>query len=122
MIEIDRMALVLQPKEAFIAWLKEIHKEEFAKEEGSEELTMLTEPSVILIPVIEDDEAFENYIKLHYAAWLAYEFGSWCENEQEWPEQRDLEAFQEYFDVHVHSIVIDNVSDEYIMQGNTTLQ
>lgn len=122
MIEIDRMALVLQPKEAFITWLKEIHKEEFAKEEGSEKLTMLTEPSVILIPVIEDDEAFENYITLHYASWLAYEFGSWCENEEEWPEQRDFEAFQEYFDVNVHSIVIDNVSDEYIMQGNNTLQ
>lgn len=122
MIEIDRMALVFKPKEAFIDWLKEIHKEEFSKEESLSEMTMVTEPTVVLIPVIEDDEMFEEYIKTNYPGWLNYEFSSWCENEDEWPEQRDLEAFQNYFDIHVHSIVIDNASDNYIMQENTTLQ
>jgi hypothetical protein len=122
MIEVDRMALIFQPKEAFMNWLKDIHKEEFSKEESTSEMTMVTEPTVILIPVIEDNDMFNEYIKTHYSSWLAYEFASWCENEDEWPEERDLAAFQEYFDVHVHSIVIDNVSDEYIMQANTTLQ
>ena len=122
MIEIDRMGLIFQPKKAFIDWLKEIHKEEFSNDDNLSEMTMVTEPTVVLIPVIEDDEVFDEYIKTHYFEWLTYEFSSWCENEDEWPEKRDLEAFQNYFDVHVHSIVIDNASDDYIMQANTTLQ
>lgn len=117
MIEIDRMALVFQPKKSFIDWLKSI-----AEGDDLSEVTMITEPTVVLIPIIEDEDEFNDYIKANYTGWLNYEFASWCSKEEDWPEQRDLEAFQSYFDIHVHSLVIDNLNDEYVAHENVTLQ
>ncbi len=122
MIEIDRMALVFQPKKAFIDWLKSITEGGFEEGDSLSEMTMITEPTVVLIPIIEDDEAFNEYVLTHYLGWLTYELSSWSTNEDEWPEGRDLEAFQNYFDINVHSLVIDNVNDNYMMQENTTIQ
>lgn len=117
MIEIDRMALVFQPKKQFIDWLKSI-----AEDDDLSEVTMITEPTVVLIPIIEDEDEFNDYIKENYSRWLVYELSSWCSKEELWPKAQNLEAFQSYFDIHVHSLVIDNLNNDYMLNANTTLQ
>ena len=117
MIEIDRMALVFQPKKEFIDWLKSINEED-----DLSGMTLITEPTVVLIPIIENEDEFNDYIKENYSRWLDYELSSWCSKEALLPKKRDLEAFQSYFDIHVHSLVIDNLNSEYLMSENMTLQ
>lgn len=117
MVEIDRMALILKPKQAFIEWLKTVVQDPELPDE-----TLIVDPTVVLIPVIDSDEDLGIYINEHCRQWLEHEFASWCINEKEWPINRDLDTFQKYFDVSVHSLVIDNLTEDYHSYENVTLQ
>ncbi len=115
MIEIDRMALILRAKEPFIEWLKTIADDDTLSED-----TFASDPTIVLIPVIEDDEELGEYIAENCLKWLEYEFASWCAEEGQWPEDISLEAFEEYFSLHIHSLVIDNVLADYSAPVNET--
>ena len=117
MVEIDRLALVIRPTKAFKDWLISITAEESIADD-----TIDTDPTVILVPVFESDESLSEYIADHCEQWMEYEFSSWCMIEEDWPQERDVETFQEMFDITIHSLVIDNVLEDYAGMENMTLQ
>lgn len=117
MVEIDRMALVLRPRQPFIDWLKAIADDEHVTDQ-----TLQTDPTVVLVPVIDNEEELGVYVAQNYRPWLEHEFGSWCLKEEDWPKDRDLQAFQKYFDLDIHSLVIDSIAEEYTDYENVTLQ
>lgn len=117
MIEIDRMALIIRAKEPFADWLKTITDDDSFSQESFD-----SDPTIVLIPVIEDDEELGQYITEHCVKWLEYEFASWCLDEDKWPKDLSIEKFEIYFSLHIHSLVIDNVLDDYSTPKNVTLQ
>lgn len=108
MVEIDRLAVILRPKKPFIDWLNTILDEQKVLND-----VVAADPTVVLIPIIENDDELGEYIEQHYKAWLEHEFSSWCINQEDWPSRRDFEAFHEFFEINVHSLVIDNVMSDY---------
>ena len=46
-------------------------------------------------------------------AWLFdFQLSAWTENEETWPETRDLETFREWFRIDIHSVVVDVADDD----------
>jgi hypothetical protein len=46
-------------------------------------------------------------MRQHFRILFEYELASWCTDAACWPEDRSFEAFQRYFTVQFHSMVVD---------------
>jgi hypothetical protein len=118
MTEIDRIALIIRPTQKFIDWLVSITAEESLLNDHIGQ-----DPTVVLIPIFESDEELTDYINENCRKWMEFEFASWCMHEKDWPEGRDGETFQEYFDLEILSLVVDNeLEDDFGTFDNTTIQ
>jgi len=65
-----------------------------------------------LIPQYNDPAEADLYVKEIYQELFELELESWNADEAAWPVKRDYEAFQEWFDVEIHSMVVDIAGDE----------
>ena len=51
--------------------------------------------------------AIRAIVRPHFEAIFEDELASWHTRERDWPAQRDLPTFLAWFEVHIHSMVID---------------
>ena len=56
---------------------------------------------------VEDPRIDEMYEKI-----FEMELGSWCDDRSLWPQDRSLKTFWEWFDVEIHSLVIDTLDED----------
>jgi hypothetical protein len=99
---INRMAVVIRPKQAFFDWANDLEGDvEFGDEDFREDCTTL------LIPVFEYNEEARSYIHEHYEEIFEHELAAISTDPDEWPEDLTAAMFLDWFDVEVHSIVID---------------
>ena len=99
---INRMAVVIRPKEAFFDWANETDGAgDFNDDDFQEDCTTL------LIPVFEYNEEARSYIHEHYEEIFEHELAAITTDTDEWPEDLSLEMFLDWFKIEVHSIVID---------------
>jgi hypothetical protein len=59
----------------------------------------------------EDHESFDNWLKDNFQDLFLRELSEWIIDETDWPECKDLKMFQEWFDVELHTIVLDLGTD-----------
>ncbi len=108
MLEIDRLALLIKPRQAFRDWLNQ------NSEEKDIDLSQLTANcTVLLIPMLEEDWAIEQYVQTIAKDLFETELAAWCMDETAWPKARDYNAFMHYFEIEVHDLVLDNVVGDY---------
>ena len=67
---------------------------------------------LILIPFFESYEDSLEYIKPMYAKIFEIELDSWSADKRTWPQKRDYSLFAEWFDVEIHSEVLDSVDND----------
>jgi len=113
MIELDRMALLVKPKTAFLDWVNQISEEKTTLKTLRENCTIL------LVPLLDNDKELQQYIHGTFHSLFAQELASWCEDDGLWPKNRNLTLFNQYFDVEVHSFVYDGVVTDYEMEAVT---
>lgn len=102
---INRAVAVIKPKQPFVDWANQLPD---AKWKTS--LKDLEEDStVILIPEYDSNEEAEEYIDTLAEGIFEDELFGWCTNKSWWPKNRTRETFWKWFDVELHSIVIDPV-------------
>ena len=41
-----------------------------------------------------------------------FQLGAWTDDETTWPQRRDLAAFREWFNIDIHSVVVDVADDD----------
>lgn len=116
MIEIDRMALLLRPKQAFLDWVNRVH------DEGSTLAELQNDCTVLLVPLIEDENEFSQYLQGSYQSLFEQELVSWCTDSEEWPTTLDFDTFNRFFAIEVHPLVLDNVIGDYEDLEEVTLQ
>lgn len=103
MRRLKRTALRVKPKRAFIEWANRL-------EVGGVKLGQDFTPEETINLVEEGGEGTldpATLVEPYYWAIFEEELGAWHRLEDAWPRLRDLTTFLAWFDIEVHSMVID---------------
>lgn len=105
---VDRSVAVIKPKEPFLNWLNNVPGNDMDLTLDS----LRADCTVILLPEFTDPEEGVSRIDDMYEQLFKMELASWYENEALWPAERSLKTFWEWFDVEIHSTVLDSVDED----------
>lgn len=108
MYSIDRSAAIIRPKQPFVDWANQLPDAEWKVSLD----TFKDDCHVILIANYDggDEGALEQINDMCLDLFEEELFG-WCTYEQWWPKNRTKEMFWEWFDVELHSLIIDPYED-----------
>jgi hypothetical protein len=105
---LNRHAVVVRPTALFLNWARE----------NPDPLPKLTlddvrrEPTVYLVPEGRNNDDVERFVKQHFSMIFEHELWAWCTEPSLWPENRTYGEFKKWFDVDIHSMVMDLGRDE----------
>ncbi len=103
MRRLRRTALSVRPKQPYIDWANALDEDgprisqDFAGEQNIYLVEDMAEGRFDLQAIVEP----------HYAAIFEEELGAWHRVESDWPTPRNFATFQAWFEVEVHSLVLD---------------
>lgn len=100
---VNRSLAIIKPRQPFFEWLQ-------GTPDWDIDLTLETlrvDCSSLLIPEFEEPEEAVAYIDDMFEQIFDMELASWYTDESTWPKKRTLKMFWEWFDVELHSTVID---------------
>jgi hypothetical protein len=103
MFEIDRTVLVVKPKQPFLDWVHSLDDEskDFTLDNAREDCT------AYLVPEIQDDLEQRQVLEWCYELLFEEELEGWHTESKDWPQNRNLKMFLDWFDVEFHSLVFD---------------
>ncbi len=104
---INRAVAVIKPRQPFLDWAKSIPG-------PTDDVTLdelRTDCTAILIPDFDTPAESEAFIAGLAGDLFEMELESWDRDPTTWPEDRSYEAFREWFDIEIHSIVVDASDD-----------
>jgi hypothetical protein len=101
---VKRAAITVTPKQPYIDWANSLDEEGVKIGEDFE-----SEKSVYLIGDVSDVIPFDRdvIVRPYFKAIFEEELNSWHRRESEWPSSRTYETFLRWFEVEVHSMVLD---------------
>ena len=68
--------------------------------------------SAFLMPEFELEEDIQEWVEDN-AIWIfEFQLGAWTDDESTWPSVRDLKSFREWFNIDIHSVVVDVGDDD----------
>jgi hypothetical protein len=102
-VEVNRSALIVTVKQPFVDWLH--NADATSNHIGLSEVNH--EPTVYLVPEFESKEHFAEWLEQHREFIFEDQLGGWWTDERSWPRNRGIEVFQEWFDCHLYSVVLD---------------
>ena len=103
MRRVKRAAVCIRPKQPYIDWANGL--EEGGVKIGAE--FMPAETVYMIDDLAEGSIDAEALLEPYYAVIFEEELGGWHRVEADWPKRRDFETFQAWFDMEVHSMVLD---------------
>lgn len=99
MSAVNRCALVVRPKEPYLAWANGVDD---GSDYGADQ-----EHTVYLAPDFNSLAEMKRWLEDEYAAIFEQELRAWMTDEATWPSPRDFALFRAWFAVEYSSIVID---------------
>lgn len=99
---LNRAALIVRPAKPFLDWAASLDDSGLVPSPNDEQ-------TVYLIPEFHDDAEREAVLKAVYAEVFERELFGWHVVPQDWPKNRTLKTFREWFRIEMHSIVEDLV-------------
>jgi hypothetical protein len=103
MITINRTGIVVRPGQPFLDWL---HRADPTSNELSLE-DLRREPTVYLLLECENEEEAREYLEEVCGQIFEEQLDSWYRVPSAWPNRRDLDAFDRWFEWSFHSRVVD---------------
>ena len=106
MNKLNRMAIVVLPREELIDWVNSVDPEhpiwlDAVSDRGN----------VYLIPEFEAIEDAEDWVEDHFEEIFENELRDWVPDEKDWPSERTFETFLEWFDVLYDIVAFDTVNE-----------
>ena len=100
---VNRAAITVKPKEPYIDWANGLD------DDGPKiALGHLPERAVYLVDDVENLVGdVEDIVEWYFAEIFEQELVAWHRVESDWPQNRDLATFMEWFEVEVHSMILD---------------
>ena len=108
---VESSAVSVRPTIRFLDWLNQLNQ----NEENNIELNLeqiRSNSNIYLIPEQDTPEEVIAYIDEHFETIFLAELSSWSLNEDEYPQNRTLQMFWEFFDIEVHDTVCDLSDDD----------
>ena len=109
MYQINRSVVVVRRKQPFVDWANSTNAV------GDTNVITLAdvndEPNVYLIPEYEDDKSLKRILPTAIACIWDSELSGWYTDEARWPRDRSANAFHEWFDLEIGSMVYDLLDD-----------
>lgn len=102
MERVDRIAIVVKPKDPLLAWARALD----GKSPTIDEL-LLSDLGTVYLATVADAYRPEQVLRQHFLAIFEKELSSWHQDAATWPKQRTYWMFQEWFDVQVVGLVYD---------------
>ena len=106
---INRVALVIKYKEPAVEWINKVdpHKDDA----GLTIEIVNTDNHIYLISeeLADDPKGLKKWLKKNYKKIFELELDGWYTDPSLWPKKRKFELFNEFFEVELHSILIDTV-------------
>ena len=101
---VKRAAITVTPKQSYIHWANALDEDGVKIDED-----FASEKSVYLIGDVSDIIPFDRdvIVRPYFKAIFEEELNSWYRLESAWPSPRTFETFLEWFEVEVHSMVLD---------------
>lgn len=97
---INRNAIVVKPKAPFFNW----HNDVFPKDKPIHELD---DNTIYLIREMDSNQGIRTWLKKNFGDIFVNELNDWSTNKESWPKNRTYKMFADWFDVEVHSMVLD---------------
>lgn len=113
---VDRSVAVIKPKAPFLAWLNAVPGNDMIDLSLD---ALRSDCTALLLPEFDEPEDAISYIDEIFEQVFRMELASWYEDDALWPADRSLKTFWEWFDVEVHSMLLDTV-DADIMNSPAT--
>jgi len=108
---LNRCVVIIRPREPFFQWLRSLPDPlELSLEDYDDDST------AYLLPDFEDEEGKEEILSHFHDLLFAEILGGWWTFEADWPKNRNLEIFKEWFTCEFHSLVIDLVADPLVSE------
>lgn len=105
---INRAIAIIKPKQPFLDWANQLPDADL--EATLEEFQ--SDCLSILIPESNNDEEARSYINNIAEDIFEEELRGWDTEEAFWPKDRSSKIFWEWFNVDIHSVVMDSCDDE----------
>ncbi len=103
---INRGVAIIKPKQAYLDWATSLPDQ--TDPVTLEELR--TDCTAILIPELDDPGEVEDWLADQYPQIFEMELAAWYHDPDVWPTNRSFQTFREWFDIDVHSLVLDAVA------------
>jgi len=100
---VNRFVAIIKPKQPLLDWLES--QPDWDVDIMLEDLR--ANRYALLIPDYDFPEQAMRYIERNHKAIFELELFGWYTDESVWPEKRTLSVFRKWFDVEIHSMVID---------------
>jgi hypothetical protein len=100
---INRAIAIIKPKQPYLDWANSLP-------DPAENLTLeelRSDCTALMIPEFPHKDEEEAFFKELYSAIFEMELDVWHGDDTLWPGKRDYETFRAWFDVEIHSTVID---------------
>lgn len=100
---LNRTALVIRPKQPYIDWANSL-------EEDGPKLSLRKQDQEYTIYLVEEFNSDLDpgpALQKHYSSIFEQELAGWHRDPSAWPGKRSLRTFMEWFDVEMHSMVVD---------------
>jgi hypothetical protein len=107
---INRMALVVKPKQPMLDWINGVFPDDPVK---LEDFQGHDNQDIFLLPEFEDFEEAQKWLQENVTDFLRAELASWSTEEEKWPTELTWDLFQEFFQYSLESMVVDTVTEEY---------
>jgi hypothetical protein len=109
---INRTIAIIKPKGPYLDWARAAPNPiDLSLDELRQDCTAL------LLPDFTDDKEADAYLHSIYRELFDLELAAWDTNEDDWPRERDYAAFRAWFDIELHSLVLDPVTTPIRRQG-----
>lgn len=107
MYTINRSIAIIRIKQPFVDWANELPDAEIKSSLDD----FKTDCHAILIPEYKTDEDAIRYINKIYEDIFIEQLYGWCTEEAWFPQDRTNKMFWEWFDVELHSVVMDSSTE-----------
>ena len=105
---IDRNLAIIRPKKPYLDWVRSLPNPD--KDITLEELRL--DCSTFLIPAEDSPQEGTVFLEKHFREIFEYELSSWDLESKNWPSSFTLQMFRDWFDLEIHTLVIDLVEEE----------
>lgn len=101
---INRSAVIVRAREPFMAWLQSLPE---SKETSLDRLNEIN--AAYLLPAYADDRERERILAQCFKLIFEDQLAAWWLDTRDWPQRRDRETFNTWFDLEFRTLVHDLV-------------